>query len=255
MLMSIETKLRKSPKKQGGFTLAELAVVVIVIGIIAAIIIPRFTGAGAAKSRATAIRSFADSSATIIASAVSQLNLAFSDEGSTNANIMIPGGPDWLDVVVRGNNPTGLVKAAYQQAYILTGAGTLEGSVQVGTAPTAAAKGTYELQGHPIDVAGGLAAAAAIPATPTARVGTGPGQFATGVVAGTATAGCGLSTGLKYYYFIIGGVTEDEFQALYSLVVNPDAAGPATGVFTGPLRFSAVAADGTRYVCIEKQVA
>ena len=255
MFMSLETKLRKSPKKQGGFTLAELAVVVIVIGIIAAIIIPRFTGAGAAKSRATALRSFADSSATIIASSISQLNLAFPDEGSANANIMIPAGPDWLDVVIRGNNPTGLVKAAYQQAYTLTGAGSLEGSVQVGTAPTATTKGTYELQGHPIDLAGGIAAGTGVATTPTARVGTGPGQFAAAVPVGAAAAGCGLSTGIKYYYLIIGNVTEDEFQALYSLVVNPDAAGPATGVFTGPMRFTAVATDGSRTVCLEKPVA
>lgn len=215
-------------KKQGGFTLAELAVVVIVIGIIAAIIIPRFTGSGAAKSRSQALIAFADSGQSIIRSAISQMQLPYAVNGDTTAPNMIESTKTWLDVLVYGSQvpggtPVSLVKTAFRGRYELTGAGTLQSAVTINTAPVAAATGAYEVQNYPVTIT-------------------------------AAPAGGGTATSARHWYWNYQNVPEDVVLAMLHILEDETVtAVPATADTTGVLRFT-TATNGLRTVSVERPV-
>lgn len=248
-------------RKKSAFTLAELAVVVIVIGIIAAIIIPRFTGSGASKTRAQALMTFADSGSTIVRSAISQLGIGFNIEGAdATASNPIRSDLNWLDVLVygpfadadgSGDRDAGggedIIKQNYQGRYTLTGAGTLEAALseietEVDTATPAS--GVYRVQDYPVELYDSVSGAAATI---------------------TAAAGPCVSTTLRprTAYFVYRDVPVDVVSALMIGYEDPEfdpsilaetEADATHGAKTVDYGVGADAADSLYDVCIIKSL-
>ena len=134
-----------------GFTLVELLVVVLVLGVISAIVVPAFTGAGAANARAMALLAFAQNSQAIVRVVIPQLQLPYIIEGSNNGNNMIVPGRSWLDVIAYGEaeprSGDPIIKPAFRGRYRLTGAASLSSSMQL--APGATTDDlAYTVQGY-----------------------------------------------------------------------------------------------------------
>lgn len=147
---------------QKGFTLIELGVVVLILGIIGAFLVPRFTSGGTSKARATAIDTFASNSADLMRNAIQQLGSSYAIAGNdANDNNIMPTGVDWLDLLIYGErvdpdvDTTFLTKQEYESRYRTTGNAALESSVDVQIAATggaAPANGEYEVQGFPVGI-------------------------------------------------------------------------------------------------------
>lgn len=129
-------------QRQQGFTLVELFVVVLVLGVISAIVVPAFTSAGASSARAMAMLAFAQNAQSIVRTVVPQLQLPYLIEGSANDNNMIVPGRNWLDVLAYGEEvpATGdpIIKNTFRGRYRLSGAATLFAAMQLDPASTPA---------------------------------------------------------------------------------------------------------------------
>ena len=154
--------LRKMQSRKGseGFTLVELLVVVLVLGIIAAIVIPAFTSSGSAAARGQALITFATQGQGIVRSTISQMQLPYVIEGSANNNNMIEATDcgnlspcNWLAVLAYGDeSPDGtvsIIKNNFRGRYGITGAGTLREAMDLlpGSGPN---DFDFRVQGYPI---------------------------------------------------------------------------------------------------------
>lgn len=143
--MNIHLKRAPLGKRQKGFTIAELAIVVLIIGIVGAIIASRFTGSGVSTARAQALSTAADSLAEmtrVIANRAGTTNVFTGSPLFNNAAHTM------LDVATAGETA---VAAAYDATYRNSGLAILQ-SLTIRTAATAAAAGTYDVQGYVVSV-------------------------------------------------------------------------------------------------------
>ena len=112
----------KSMKKQKGFTLIELMVVVAILGIIAVVVMSAMTGS-TTPANAQAIRS----SATELARAVGYLNVNLGTGLDTSTSSVLTGtSDDLMDVLVKGSSA---VTSAYQTQYNQLNMRPLEGKL------------------------------------------------------------------------------------------------------------------------------
>ncbi|MEQ9131898.1 MAG: type II secretion system protein [Salinisphaeraceae bacterium] len=144
-------KLKYTPRfkaaRQKGFTLVELAIVVVILGIVAGIIATRFTGSAAASARAEAIETFAGSAGLLASTVNTQLGLPATMDSAHPA--VDDNGNSWLDVIVDGRD---FIDADFQQGYDRTGAGSLRDAVAVVTEPAVGTPGVYEVEGYEVQI-------------------------------------------------------------------------------------------------------
>ena len=155
-------------RQKRAFTLAELSIVVFIIGVIGVMIIPRFSGEGTSKTRAQALMIFADSAATIIRSSVSQIGTGFFLAGDdTKSSNPIRENNNWMDVLTYGpfadfdgngvralDSSEDLVKRVYQGRYTMSGSASLKDALaEIITPPVpGTSPGVYSVQGYPVEL-------------------------------------------------------------------------------------------------------
>ncbi|QHS09128.1 type II secretion system protein [Sinimarinibacterium sp. NLF-5-8] len=208
---------------QGGFTLIELFVVVLVLGIIAAFLIPAFTSGGSSNARAKAVITFTTQSQGIVRTAVSQMQLPYAVDGSAANNNMIETGQTWMDVLTYGvESPAGtsLVKPVFRARYGLTGAGHLREAMAM-----VPGGGEFDLtvQGYPISLTQAPAGA------------------------------CGADDGnARVWSFNFQNVPDDVVLAMATSMIDPEIQNLAVSDLTNrTMRYSAADANtGLRTVCI-----
>lgn len=131
--------------RQGGFTIAELAIVILILGIVSSIIANRFTGAGVSGARARAVQSMADS--------LADMTRVMANQAGTPS--VFRGGPVFatashtmLDVAAGGQVA---VAPAHQASYRAAGLAILR-SLVVTSQPTSSSPGSYMVQGYTVSV-------------------------------------------------------------------------------------------------------
>lgn len=132
---------------QRGFSLAELMIVLVVGGIMIAMFsstigLTATTGARA-KSLQTAASNIASSWSTI----VTQTGIS---PASASSAILANSSNTVLDIVMMGDNPSGLVKAAYTTAFKNSGVKPLSDIATVVTAPAVGTAGSYKVNDYTV---------------------------------------------------------------------------------------------------------
>jgi prepilin-type N-terminal cleavage/methylation domain-containing protein len=220
-------KVNLNRQRNRGFTLLELVVVVVVLGVVALIYVASTSGQGAAKSRATSMISFADKGASIIQGAIVQVGLPFTVLGTASTSNMIANGNTFLDVLIAGNNPVGLVKAGFAGRYAQTGAGRLDKSVSIDTQPAVGTPGVYRVNNYPVTL--------------------------------TNVDTCGGAVVPRSASWNYTLVPLDVLTSMIAALENPnldiDAFNPAVADTTGTLRHTAANADGLHTVCVVRSIA
>lgn len=221
----------KARAAQEGFTLVELFVVVLVLGIIAAIVIPAFTSGGSSAARGQALVTFTTQSQGIIRSAISQMQLPYLVEGDANNNNMIEATDcgnmspcNWLAVLAYGEESpdasVSIIKNNFRGRYGLTGAGTLREAMDLvpGTGPN---DFEFRVQGYPVTI-------------------TQDPEDSAGNAMGAAL------NDPRTWSFNFAAVPEDVVLAVFSDLVdnNTPAVNPAGSLTGGQVRYSAQRPDG-----------
>lgn len=223
----------KALRRQAGFTLIELTVIVIILGILAAYLGPKFTNQATLKSRANAVISFADNGQAVIKTVFSYIQPEIAAAGSANNTNVLVANRTWMDALYFGcavnqdcdvaAPTTPIVRTAlYAGKYKQSGAGKLDKAMKV-IAPPGAAAGTYTVQGYP----------ATITAAPAAG---------------------GAATSARHFSFNFTGVPEDVALVIAQELENENLqALTAAADTTGQFRYT-VATNGQRTISIEQEM-
>lgn len=135
----------KNVRQTKGFTLIEIMIVVVVIGILASIVAPIVTRAFTGNTNALAFKTVAESMNKSYTMLITEAGTGIATTGSAllgNASNTV------LDILVNGDNPTGLVASGYATAYKRSGIKPMIGTITVVTAPTVGVAGAYEISDH-----------------------------------------------------------------------------------------------------------
>lgn len=141
-------RIRKKARKQEGFTLAELVIVVVIIGILGTIVASQFRGSVSNSARAQALYS--------VAQKLTQNWGVFTQSSglptaTTDSNPVIKSNNSAMDVLFDGAD---YLESDYQDDYNRCGLKPLADVVTVETQPSAGStSGAYEVEGYDISVA------------------------------------------------------------------------------------------------------
>lgn len=202
---------RATMMKQKGLSLIEMIIVIILVGILATIVFRLFNQGVISGAKQLAYKSIADNITRSYSLIV--MDTGVPDSSSSNP-LLANTSNTMLDVIVNGDNPTGMVATSYSSAYSQSGVKPLNGQVSVNTAPTLGTPGVYSYNGHTITLS-------------------------------VTSAGVADVT--------FAGVPVSDIQAIY-LKMNPGATfNSGTAQTTGPIQWT-TATNGVADLTIEKQI-
>lgn len=144
-LINRRNALLAKSKKQNGFTLIELIIVVAVLGVIAAIVVPYANNVIERRSTARSIQAFSDNAQK----SVRALLVSSGTSANVTTSPMIVAPNNFLDILVAGED---YVAAQYQRSYRDAGVATLDRSITVATAPTVGTAGAYTIRDYPVTI-------------------------------------------------------------------------------------------------------
>lgn len=136
--------LRGAIRKQKGFTLIEILIVVILLGVVGGIIALIYSNAGASSARAQAIESFTERATDMIRLTNVQLG---TPNNANDDNPLVNTDNTFLDVLVEGDVA---VDAAYKTAFARSGVGSIRRALTVDTVATAGTAGEYSVTGYEV---------------------------------------------------------------------------------------------------------
>lgn len=114
---------------QRGFTLMEMLIVVILIGVIASIAVPLVTSSVTVKGTATTINAVADKIAKSVSLAQQTLRVPVSSLNSTQPTSSVFGGQMILDVIIKGESL--ITDATKKRDYLRSGMRPLADAVEI----------------------------------------------------------------------------------------------------------------------------
>ncbi len=191
------------PKKQSGFTLTELIIVVVILGILS-FMVYRAVGGSTDPANAGAMRS----SAKTMANAIGYIHTNLGTGLNPTTSPLPASGLNMMDVLMVGDTA---VAAAYKTQYTQINMRPLEGEFKVVTRPTGSTPGVYQLLTYPVSFV----------------------TCTTGKVCVQMTS--------------VPTTTLQELSSKYGYT----SFAPGTAVATGPLRYTAVDANGFHTVTLE----
>jgi hypothetical protein len=139
----------KNLTKQAGISLAETMIVTVILGALTGLSYSQF----GSSSALVQVRTTLDASQKIAAnwSYLTQvLGVSVAIGAGESQSIIITGKNTALDLVVMGDEPTGILKSVYGAAYLTSGLRPLADLLQVARLPTVAVPGVYAINGFPI---------------------------------------------------------------------------------------------------------
>lgn len=137
--------LRGVIRKQKGFTLIEILIVVILLGVVGGIIALVYSNSGASTARAEALESFTERASDMIRLTNAQLG---SPNTASEDNALLEPDSDFLDVLVMGVDH---VSSRYKEAFRRSGVGTIGSAV-------IRKSGNYTVAGYRVTLTGDVTA-------------------------------------------------------------------------------------------------
>ena len=128
-------------RNQKGFTLVEVLITIILIGVIAAIVYPLINNFVSSKANAQEMMSVAQN----IVRSASMMNQTMRAPTAVTSNPLTAAGNNLLDAVIMGDKVTGIISATYAPRYATSGIRPMSDAVTTITQPSAGTPGVYQV--------------------------------------------------------------------------------------------------------------
>lgn len=125
--------------KQKGFTLVEMLITIIIIGIVAAIIYPLINNSITAKSNAQKMMTVSQN----VVRSIALMNQTMRSPTTVTSNPLTASGNTMLDAVIMGDKVDGIISPTYAPRYLTSGIRNMSDAVIVSTQPSAGSPGVY----------------------------------------------------------------------------------------------------------------